>query len=230
MQGKDVAELYSSSLCGWLVVFLVGFFGFFLVWVFLFFVVYFFPRWMEFPGLVFPVLDAIAPKLPWQGEGSLLPPNLFPTTTQFSGALCIQLTSRGHKHTWICHTQVISTWQNSLGMNTFLLPVLLNQGTFFLQGLCVLVWAILVFSSPKIISTGRNTVFFIPAVFLVTVTISWQYVCILGQNQITCWKCLSPLQFLQHYSQASYIRSIIWKRHNRGYIKFYTELPSNCMQ
>lgn len=66
---------------------------------------------------------------------------------------------------------MISSGQNSLGMITFL-PVLLNQGTFLLQGLCVLVWAILVFSSPKIISTGKNTGFFIPAVFLVTVTIS----------------------------------------------------------
>lgn len=151
----------------------------------------------------------------------------FSTTTQFSGALCLQLTSREHKQN--CHTQMISTGQNSLGMKLFS-PVLLNQGTFFLQGLCVLVWAILVFSSPKIISTGKNTVFFIPAVFLVTVTISWQYVCILGQNQITCWKCLSPLQFLQHYSQASYIKNIICKRHNRGYIKFYTDLPQNYMQ
>lgn len=81
---------------------------------------------------------------------------------------------------------------------------------FSLQRLCVLTSAILV-SSPKIISSGKNTVFFIPAVFLVTVTISWQYVCILGQNQITCWKLLSSLQFLQHYSRASSIKTIIWK-------------------
>lgn len=52
------------------------------------------------------------------------------------------------------------------------LPGLLNQGMFSLQGLCVLVLAILVSSSPKIISSGENTIFFIPAVFLVTVTIS----------------------------------------------------------
>lgn len=173
-----------------------------------------FPRWMKFSGLCFPNIWSHSSQTA-MGKGR------FPTTTQFSGALC-PLTLRGHKQN--CHTQMISTGHCSLGMNTFL-PVLLNQGMFFLQGLCVLVWAILVFSSPTIISTGKNTVFFIPAVFLVTVTISWQYVCILEQNQITCWKCLSPLQFLQHYSQTSYIKNIIWNRHNRGYIKFYTDLP-----
>lgn len=34
------------------------------------------PQWMKFSGQVFPLLEAIAPKLPWEGEGSLLPPNL----------------------------------------------------------------------------------------------------------------------------------------------------------
>lgn len=146
---------------------------------------------------VFPILGGITSKLPWEGEGSLLPLNLAEHRLQ------------GGINTLKIVTRVISTGQNSLHISTYL-PILLNQDTFFLQGLCVLALTVLVFS-PKIISRGKNTVFFIPAVFLVTVTISWQYVCILGQNQITCWKLLFPLPFLQHYSWASNIKTIIWK-------------------
>lgn len=129
---------------------------------------------------------------------------------------------------WAARVQILAHKGLQLGRTPAYLPVLLNQGTFSLQGLCVLVLAILV-SSSKIISSGENTILFIPAVFLVTVTISWQCVYILGQNQITCWKLLFPLQFFQHYSRVSNIKTIIWKRHNRSYIKLCADLPSNCM-
>lgn len=129
---------------------------------------------------------------------------------------------------WAARVQILAHKGLQLGRTPAYLPVLLNQGTFSLQGLCVLVLAILV-SSSKIISSGENTILFIPAVFLVTVTISWQCVYILGQNQITCWKLLFPLQFFQHYSRVSNIKTIIWKRHNRSYIKLCADLPSNRM-
>lgn len=62
--------------------------------------------------------------------------------------------------------------------------------------LCVLTVAIPTLSIPEIISCGKDLIFLIPIIFLVTVAIFCQHFCILGEDQIICSKFLFSLQFL----------------------------------